>query len=108
MTTYLKLYSNCCNAEDGPSGNRYDMYWSEIDICPKCGSHCSFENWEIIEELEQVATGNDLISFTIRQAIENGASFYEIVDYIKSQAKDNKAMMTDIIGESLTNKILMV
>lgn len=108
MLNYLTLYSDCCGAEDQPADNGRAMFYSEIDICPKCGSHCSFESPELIKELEQVATGNDLISFTIRHSIKTEATFYEIISYIKSQAKDNRQMMQTIIGETLTNKILMI
>lgn len=104
----MTLYSNCCGAEDKAFAKVSDMNYSDMDICPKCGEHCSFENDELVKELEQVATGNDLISFTIRQAIENEASHLELFDYIRSQAKDNKAMMQTIIGETLTTKILAI
>jgi len=63
---------------------------------------------ELIEQLQQAATGNDLISFTISLGIQNKASHLEIIDYIKSQSRDNKAMMAGVIGETLTTKIMQL
>lgn len=59
----------------------------------------------IINELAKL-TGNDLISITIRKAIADNASHTEIIDYIKSQARDNKAMMQSVIGAELLKKIM--
>jgi len=102
----VTLTSNCCGAEDKVFRKVLDMNFSEMGICPNCGEHCDYESPELIEQLQQAATGNDLISFTIRQGIQNKASHLEIIDYIKSQARDNKAMMSGVIGETLTNKII--
>lgn len=100
------LYSNCCGAAD-TTIRVLQMTFSEMDICPKCGMHCSFENDELIEELTQI-DGKDLISVTIKKAIADKAPHTEIFDYIKSQAKDNIRIMADVLGIELTEKILAV
>ena len=104
----VTLTSNCCGAEDRVFRKVLDMNYSEMGICPRCGEHCDYESSELIEQLKQAATGNDLISFTIRQGIQNKASHLEIIDYIKSQARDNKAMMSGVIGETLTTTIMQL
>lgn len=102
----MNLYSNCCNAPDRLFKRVLDMNFSEMGICPNCGEHCSFVSDELIEELNKAAKGNDLISITIRKAIADKADHLEIIDYIKSQARDNKPMMYGVIGFNLTTKIL--
>lgn len=106
----MLLYSNCCNAEDRLFKRVLDMNYSEMGICPNCGEHCGFVN-NIVAHSLRLATmlKNDLISITIQNSLNTSADCHlELFDYIKSQAKDNKAMMQSIIGETLTNKILMV
>lgn len=100
------LTSNCCGAQDRLFKRVLDMNYSEMGICPRCLEHCDFENWELIRELEKAATGKDLISVTIRKAIQDKASHMEIFSYIKSQAKDNQQMMAGVISQELTTKIL--
>lgn len=102
----VTLTSKCCNEPDRVFRKVLDMNYSEMGICPRCGEHADFSSNELIEQLEQVATGNDLISFTIRQGIQNKASHLEIIDYIKSQARDNVQMMAGVIGETLTKTIM--
>ncbi len=102
----VTLTSNCCNEPDRLFRKVLDMNYSEMGICRRCGGHCDYESNELIEQLQQAATGNDLISFTIRQGIQNKASHLEIIEYIKSQARDNKQMIAGCIGETLTTTIM--
>jgi hypothetical protein len=81
------------------------MNFSEMGICPRCGEHCDFENWEIVNELAKLR-GKDLISITIRKAIQDNASHTQLFEYIQSQAQDNKIMMQSVIGAELLNKII--
>lgn len=102
----MTLYSDCCGEPDRLFRRVLDMSHSDMGICPKCGEHCSFNNDELIEELKAAAIGKDLISLTIRQAIKDRASHIELFDYIKSQAKDNMRMMSEVLGIELTEKIM--
>lgn len=104
----MTLYSNCCGAADRTLRKVLDMNFSEMGICPNCGEHCSFGNDDLIEELKEAATGKDLISLAIKKAIKDKASHTDIFDYIKSQAKDNLRMMSDVLGIELTEKILSI
>ena len=102
----VTLTSNCCGAEDRLFRKVLDMNYSEMGICPKCGSHCDFTNDELIEELTDVTKGaKDLISITIRQGIKEEPHM-SVFEFIKSQAKDNIRMMEEILGIELTNKIM--
>jgi hypothetical protein len=106
----MTLYSNCCNAQDKAFAKVSDMKYSEMGICPNCGKNCGFVN-NIIAHSLRLATmlKNDLISITIQHGLNASADCHiELFDYIRSQAKENIAMMQTIIGETLTTKILAI
>lgn len=104
----MSLYSDCCGAADRVIRKVLDMNYSEQGVCPNCLEHCSFSNDELIEELKQVTTGTDQISFGIRELIKDKASHVDVIDYVKKLAKDNARIMADVLGIELTEKILAV
>lgn len=66
----------------------------------------AFAKMKIILGLKKNATGDDLLSMSIRQAIDNKKDPNQIISWIKSQATDNPKVMAEVIGEELTQTIL--
>jgi hypothetical protein len=43
--------SSCCLAPDKPREDD-DLLWSDLDICPECGSACRFKDIETKQKFE--------------------------------------------------------
>ena len=80
------------------------MNFSEMGICPKCGSHCDFGNNDIIQELASIKNGGGVVQI-IQQYISRGLPHIDIFQFIKDQSQTNIEEMYKAIGESLTKKI---
>lgn len=60
---------------------------------------------KILLDLEKNCDPVPVFGFTILQAIRNKVNGQDIIDFIKSQAKDNKDLVARIIGDDLLNRI---
>lgn len=101
----MNLYSRCCGAPDKIFRKVLAMTHSEMGICPKCGSHCDFTNYEIIQQLNSIKNGGGLVKL-IQQSIARDLSHIDIFQFIKDQSQTNIEEVYEAIGQSLTQKII--
>ena len=64
------------------------------------------QKMKIMLDLEAQVKYNTILGHCILKAINDKQKPNDIIDFIRSQAEDNKEKMYDVIGEELTNRIL--
>lgn len=67
----------------------------------------SFDKLKLVIEIEnEVDKRNTILGNAIKVAMKRHAPVDEILSWVRSQAHDDRIGMIDVIGESLTDKIL--
>lgn len=67
----------------------------------------SFEKMKIGIDLENAAfAGNSVIHLGLQQAFLNKHNINDVIEWVRSQALDNVDLMAEIIGDTLTSRIL--
>lgn len=61
---------------------------------------------KIMLDLEAKTDQNTIVGHSILKAIYDKQKPDSIIDYVRSQASDNKELMYDVIGQELTERIL--
>ncbi len=66
----------------------------------------SLDRIAILIQLEKEADPNTVLGYTIINAIRKKVNGSDIIDFIKSQAQDNKDLVARVVGDDLLIKIL--